>query len=77
MKATRWEKVFSGSERVSWQKSTLEGSEESLFSLLLKVETRLNDGVKHEFQHGHGQSKSPKLRSPTRSAPTNLSRYIE
>jgi hypothetical protein len=76
MKATRWDE-FSGPERINRQKSTPKGPDESLFSLLLKFESRLSEGVKQEFQHGIGRRKSPKLRGLTVSAFSNLSRYIE
>jgi hypothetical protein len=76
MKATRWDEVFSGPERVNRQKPTPKGPDESLFSLLLKFESRLSEGVKQEF-HGTGRRKSPKLRGLPVSTFTNLSRYIE
>jgi hypothetical protein len=77
MKATRWNEVISGSQRVSRQKSAPKGSEESLFSLLLKIESRLQPGIKGDFQLGSGRRKSPKLKLPQRSIPSNLTRYIE
>jgi hypothetical protein len=77
MKATRWDEVISGSTRVSRQKSTPPGSDESLFSLLLKFESRLQRGLKGDFQLGSGRRKPSKLKLPQRSIPGNLSRYIE
>jgi hypothetical protein len=77
MKANRWNEVISGSERVSRQKSASQGSDESLFSLLVKIESRLRTGIKGDFQLGSGRRKSPKLKLPQRSIPRNLSRYIE
>jgi len=77
MKATRWNEVISGSRRVSRQKSAPQGSDESLFSLLLKIESRLSTGIKGDFQLGSGRRKAPKLKFPQRSTPSNLSRYIE
>ena len=77
MKATRWDEVLSVSERVSRQQPAPEGPDESLFSLLLKFESRLSGGVKQEFQYGTGRRKSPKLRGSSVSAFTKLSRYIE
>jgi hypothetical protein len=77
MKATRWDDVLSGSERVSRRKSALRGSDESLFSLLLKIESRLRAGTKEESQLGPGRRKSSKLKGLRRSTPSNLSRYIE
>jgi hypothetical protein len=76
MKATRWNEVISGSERVSRQKSAPQGSDESLFSLLLKIESRLGTGIKGDF-HGSGRRQSSKLKFPKGSTPSNLSRYIE
>jgi hypothetical protein len=77
MKATRWNEVISGSERVSRQKSAPQGSDESLFSRLLKIESRLRRGTKGDFQFGSGRRKSSTLKFLNRSTPSNLSRYIE
>lgn len=77
MKATRWNEVISGSERISRQKSASKGSDESLFSLLLKFESRLQTGSKSDFPLGSGRHKASKFRLPQRSTPSNLSRYIE
>ena len=41
MKVTPWEDVLSGSARVRLSNPAPDGSEESLFSLLLKVENQI------------------------------------
>jgi hypothetical protein len=71
MKATRRDRVLSRCERVP------RGSEESLFSFLLKVESQLRAGIKEDPRLGFGRRKSSKMTSRMRSAPSNLSRYIE
>jgi hypothetical protein len=77
MKVTPWEDVLSGSARVHLSNPAPDGSEESLFSLLLKVETRLRVGTKDDSQHGLGRYKSSKRKVPRHSISGNLSRYIE
>ncbi len=67
MKATRWDHVLFGSQRVSRRKLDPRRSDESLFSLLLKMETRLSAGAKDGYLLGLGR----------RSTPSKLSRYIE
>ncbi|MEA3164217.1 MAG: hypothetical protein QOE88_2035, partial [Verrucomicrobiota bacterium] len=46
MKANRWDHVLFGSQRVSRRKLDPRRSDESLFSLLLKMETRLSAEAK-------------------------------
>ena len=77
MKVTPWVDVHSDSARVRLGNSAPDGSEESLFSLLLKVETRLRAGVKNDSQCGLGRHKSSKRKISPRSLSNNLSRYIE
>jgi hypothetical protein len=77
MKATRWDVVLSGSARVNRQDSAPQGSDESLFSFLLKVESELRAGGKNSPQLGLGLRKPSKMKSSQRWAPTTLTRYIE
>jgi hypothetical protein len=77
MKATRWDVVLSGSERVSHRNSAPQGSDESLFSFLLKVESQLRTGGKNNPQLGLGLRKPSKMKSSQRWVPTPLTRYIE
>jgi hypothetical protein len=77
MKVTPWEDVLSGSARVRLSNPAPDGLEESLFSRLLKVESRLRVGTKHDSQHGLGRYKSSKRKVSQRSISSNLSRYIE
>jgi hypothetical protein len=76
MKVTPWD-VRSGSTRVRLGNSAPDESEESLFSLLLKVETRLRVGVKDDSQYGLGRHKSSRTSVSPHSLSNNLSRYIE
>jgi hypothetical protein len=76
MKVTPWD-VRSGSARVRLGNSAPDESEESLFSLLLKVETRLRAGVKDDSQYRLGRHKSSRARVSPHSLSSNLSRYIE
>jgi len=77
MKATRRGDALSGSQRVSRLKPAPEGSNESLFSLLLKIETRLNARITDGSGQGAGRRKPSKMKAPKRSARRELSRYIE
>ena len=77
MKATRWDDFIYGTELVSRRKSDLKGSDESLFSLLLELESSLNGSVELDSQPGFGGSKPSKLRGLKRSKPSSLSRYVE
>jgi hypothetical protein len=77
MKVTPRGYVPSGSALVRLGNSAPDGSEESLFSLLLKVETRLRAGTNDDSQDGLGRHKSPKKNISQRSFSNNLSRYIE
>jgi hypothetical protein len=77
MKVTPWDDVRSGPTRVRLGNSAPDGTEESLFSLLLKVETRLRIAVKDDNQYGLGRHKSSKTKISPRSFSKNLSRYIE
>jgi len=76
MKATRWEDVLSGSEGVGRKSSARQSSDESLFSRLLKVESRLRAGFNDDSDFGCDRRRSS-LKSLQRSAPSTLSRYIE
>jgi hypothetical protein len=76
MKVTPWEDVLSGSARVRLSNSAREASEESLFSLLVKVENRLRAGIKEDRHYGPGRRKA-KSKVSWRSISGNLSRYIE
>ena len=77
MKPTHWEDILSGSERFSRKNSAPRGSDESFFSLLLEMESRLRAGMKDDSQLGPGRRKYSKIRHPKRSTPSTLSRYIE
>jgi hypothetical protein len=77
MKLTPWDDVRAGSTRVRLGYSAHDGSEESLFSLLLKVETRLRAAAKNDSQHGPERRKSSKTKTSPRSFSSSLSRYIE
>jgi hypothetical protein len=77
MKITPWEDVLSDSARVRLSSAAADGSEESLFSLLLKVESQLRTGIKDNSRHGLGRYKSSKMKAAQRSISRNLSRYIE
>ena len=77
MKVTPWDDIRSGHTRVRLGNSAPDGSEESLFSLLLKVETRLRAAAKNDSQHGLERRKSSKTKISPRSFSSNLSRYIE
>jgi hypothetical protein len=77
MKPTRWEDILSGSEHVSRRNTAPRGSDESFFSLLLEMESRLRAGMKDDSQLGPGRRKYSKIRHPKRSTPSTLSRYIE
>jgi hypothetical protein len=76
MKA-HWNEVISGFERVGRKKSTPRASDESLFSLLLKLESRLRAGAKDDSKPGLARRKFSKVKRLKRSTPSNLSRYIE
>lgn len=77
MKATRWEDVVFGSEHVGRRKSTLQGSDESLFSILLEIESRLRAGKRHSSEPGPIRRKSVRIGRPKRLTARTLSRYIE
>jgi hypothetical protein len=77
MKVTPWDGVRSGPTRVRLANSGPDGSEESLFSLLLKVESKLRAATKDNSQYGLGWHKSSKTKVAPRSLSNNLSRYIE
>jgi hypothetical protein len=76
MKVTPWD-VPSGSARVRLSNPAPDGPGESLFSLLLKVETKLRAGTKDDSHYGLGRHKSSKMKLSCRSISSNLSRYIE
>src|ERR1700738_1146409 len=77
LNAPRLDHVLAGSERDCRESSVPRGSDESLFSFLLKVESQLRAGIKEDPRLGFGRRKSSKMTSRMRSAPSNLSRYIE
>ena len=77
MKPTRWDDFLSGSYSHSRQKPAPQGSNESLFSLLLEIERRLGAHAKADEQIRLRRRKSSKTKSPKRSTLGNLSRYIE
>lgn len=77
MKDTRWVDFLSGSGRVRRGNPADHRLDESLFSLLLKMESRLRAGAKDDFQSGSQQRKFSKMKVPKRSKLINLSRYIE
>ncbi len=77
MKATCRGDALSGSQRLSRRKSAPEGSEESLFSLLLKIETRLISRVSDGSRQPAGRRQSSKAKAPKLSGRSKLSRYIE
>ena len=77
MKATRWDDVLFSSEAVGRRKSTLQGSDESLFSILLEIENRLRASKKDGSEPGPIRRKSVKMNGPKRLTLRTLSRYIE
>ena len=77
MKVTPWDDIGSASARVRLSNPAPDGSEESLFSLLLKVETRLRGGTRDDGQYGLGRHKSSKTEVSPRGFSSSLSRYIE
>lgn len=77
MKATPWDDVLFGTERVRRRKSTTEGSSESLFSALLEMEDQLRLGLNDKPMQNPGWSTSSSVDEPKRLTRRNLSRYIE
>jgi hypothetical protein len=77
MKATRWDDVLFGSERVRRRKSITGGSDESLFSFLLEMEDQLGLGLNDRLKQKPDRHKSASLDEPKRLTRRNLSRYIE
>jgi hypothetical protein len=77
MKVTPWEDFLTGSARVRLSKPAPDGSQESLFSLLLKVEARLRAGIKDDSRNGLGRHRSSKTKISSHPISNNLSRYIE
>jgi hypothetical protein len=76
MKATRWDDVLFGSERVRRRKSAPEAPDGSLFSLLLEIENRSRSG-NNGSKNGPGWCTSSQTEEPKRLSRRNLSRYIE
>jgi hypothetical protein len=77
MKATRWDDVLFGRERVRRRKSITGGSDESLFSCLLEMEDQLRLGLNDkpgQKPDRYNDSSVDELKRLTRR---NLSRYIE
>jgi hypothetical protein len=77
MKATRWDDVLFGSERVRRRKSTTGGSDESLFSFLLEMEDQLRLGLNDEPKQKPDRYNSSSLDELERLTRRSLSRYIE
>ncbi len=77
MKATRWDETLFGSERASLQDPSRKGSGESLFSLLLKMESRLKKSHQDGSPFELGWREFAKMKDLKRSTPRYLSRYIE
>ena len=77
MKATRRDEVLFGSERVRRRKSAPEASEESLFSLLLEIESRSRSGSNEDSKQGPRRSRSSQKEEQKQLPRRNLSRYIE
>jgi len=77
MKATHWDDVLFGCERVRRRKSTTGGSDESLFSFLLEMEDQLRLGLNDKPKQKPDWYKSSSAEEPNRLTRRNLSRYIE
>jgi hypothetical protein len=77
MKATRWNDVPFDLELVRRRKSAPEASEESLFSLLLEMESRARSASNESSKHAPRRSKSFQKEEPKQLPRRNLSRYIE
>jgi len=77
MKDTRWVDFLSGSGRVKRGNPAHHQRDESLFSLLLKMESRFRTGAKDDLHSGSQQRNFLAMKVPKRSKFRNLSRYIE
>ena len=77
MKATRWDDVLFGSERVRRRKPAPEASDGSLFSLLLELESRSRPGNSEDSKRERGWRRSSQMEEPKRLPRRTLSRYIE
>jgi hypothetical protein len=77
MKATRWDVVLIGSERVRRRKSAPGGSDESLFSFLLEMEDQMRFGMNDHPKPEPGWWKKSATNEPNQLTRRNLSRYIE
>jgi hypothetical protein len=77
MKATRRDDVIFDFELVRRRKSTPEASEESLFSLLLEIESRSRLAGNETSKHGTRRSRSFQKEDAKQLPRRNLSRYIE
>jgi hypothetical protein len=77
MKATRWDDVLFGSERVRRRKSITGGSDESLFSFLLEMEDQLHLGLSENPKQKPDWYKGSSVDEPRPLTRRNLSRYIE
>lgn len=77
MKDTRWDDHLSGSRCVNSGSSAPQPLDESLFSLLLKMESRFRAGAEEDARVGHCERKSSKMKISKRSKFSHLSRYIE
>ena len=77
MKATRWDDVLFGSERVRRRKSTTGGSDESLFSFLLEMEDQLHLGLSENPRQKPDWCKGSSVDEARPLTRRNLSRHIE
>ena len=77
MKATRWDDVLFGCERVRRRKSTTGGLDESLFSCLLEMEDQLRPGLEDKPKLKPDRYKRSSVDELKRLTRRNLSRYIE
>ena len=77
MKATRWDDVLFGCERVRRRKPITGGSEESLFSCLLEMEDQLRLGLNDKPKQIPDRYSSSSVDELKRLTRRNLSRYIE
>jgi hypothetical protein len=77
MKDTRWVNFVFSSGRARRGNPADHRRDESLFSLLLKMESRLRAEAKDGLESGSQQRNFTKMAVPKRSRFSNLSRYIE
>jgi hypothetical protein len=77
MKATRWDDVLFGCDRVRRRKSITGGTDESLFSCLLEIEDQLRLGLDDKPKQKSDRYSSSAVDELKRLTRRNLSRYIE